>query len=80
MPGPEMGDTLVEDVELLGARVLFQQLAGDLALSGEDNSILCQHAERGSGMRDSLERVFDLVETALGGEDGGLKIPGKRVS
>ena len=70
--GAEGETKLVQDVQLLGARVLLQQLARHLALGGKDDAILGQHPQRGSGVRDGLERVFDLVQTPLGGEDGGL--------
>ena len=33
-------DELIQGVQLLGGCVLFEQLAGDLALSGQDNAIL----------------------------------------
>ena len=33
-------DELVQGVELLGGCVLFEQLAGDLALGGQNNAIL----------------------------------------
>lgn len=36
----EAADALVDRVELLSRGVLLQQLAGNLSLRGEDNSIL----------------------------------------
>jgi hypothetical protein len=33
-------DELIQGVQLLGGCVLFEQLAGDLALGGQDNAIL----------------------------------------
>jgi hypothetical protein len=63
---------LVERVELLGRRVLLEQLGGDLALGGEHDAVAREDAERGAGVRDGLERVLDLVQPALGREDGRL--------
>ena len=65
-------DGLVQGVELLGRRVLLQELAGDLALGGEDDAVGGQDAQGGAGVGDGLEGIFDLVQTALGREDGRL--------
>lgn len=63
-------DELIQGVQLLGGCVLFEQLAGDLALSGQDNAILGQYTQSSTSVRDGLKSVFDLIETALGREDG----------
>jgi hypothetical protein len=65
-------DALIENVQLLSGRVLLQQLARDLALGGEDNAVAGEDAEGSSGVGDGLKRILDLVEAALGGEDGCL--------
>jgi hypothetical protein len=72
MPVINSSNALVQDVQLLGRCILLQQLASDLPLCGENNAILCQDTERCSGVRDSLEGIFDLVEATLWGEDGRL--------
>lgn len=43
-------DALVQDVELLGRSVLLQQLRGDLSLGGQDDTILGQDTNGGTGM------------------------------
>lgn len=65
-------DVLVENVELLGGGVLFQQLGGYPALCGQDDSILGQDADGGTGVRDGFKSVLDLVETSFWGEDSRL--------
>jgi hypothetical protein len=65
-------DALIENVQLLGGRVLLQQLARDLALGGEDNAVAGENTEGSSGVGDGLKRILDLVEAAFGGEDGCL--------
>jgi hypothetical protein len=65
-------DSLIENVQLLGGRVLLQQLARDLALGGEDNAVAGEDTEGSTGVGDGLERILNLVEAALGGEDGCL--------
>lgn len=54
---------------------MLQQLAGDLALGGEHDAVLCEDTESCAGMRDGLESIFDLVEATLGREDG--RLPGR---
>lgn len=66
------GNALVENVELLGRRVLLEQLRRHLALGSQDDAILGQDSNGGSGMGDGLQGVLDLVETAFWREDGCL--------
>jgi hypothetical protein len=63
---------LVDGVELLGRGVLFEELGSDLALSCQNDSVLGQDTDGRASVRDGLEGIFDLIETALGREDGGL--------
>lgn len=68
----EQWNALIEDVQLLGGGVLLQQLAGDLALGGQHDTVLCEDTESCAGMRNGFEGIFDLVQAALGREDGRL--------
>lgn len=70
--GSDRSHALVEDVELLGRRVLLEQLRRHLALSSQDDAILGQYSNSSSGMGDGFQSVLDLVETALWREDGCL--------
>lgn len=63
---------LIDRVKLLGGGILFQQLAGHLPLRRKDNSILGKNTEGGTGMGDGFQRILDLIQATLGGEDGGL--------
>jgi len=72
MAGCGYGSVLIKNVQLLGTCVLLQQLTGDFSFRREHDSILGQDAQSCTGVRDSLERVFDLVQTALGRKDSGL--------
>jgi hypothetical protein len=63
---------LVQDVELLCRCVLLQQLGCDLALGGEDDAVLGEDTDGGTGMGDGFQGILDLVETTFGGEDGCL--------
>lgn len=66
-------DILIQNVQLLGGGVLFQQLGCHAALGGQDDAILGQDANGCAGVRNGLEGILDLVETAFGGEDGSLR-------
>lgn len=44
------GSSLVEDVELLGRRVLLEKLAGHFSLGSKDNTVACENAESGAGV------------------------------
>lgn len=70
--GSHRRDALVENVELLGRRVLLEQLRRHLALSSQDDAVLGQYSDGGSGMGDGFQGVLDLVETAFWREDGCL--------
>lgn len=63
---------LVQSVDLLGRRVLLQELRRDLALGGEDDAVLGQDANGSASVGDGLEGILDLVQTPIGGEDGCL--------
>lgn len=63
---------LIENVELLGRCVLLEELGGDLALSSEDDTILGEDTDGGTGMGNSFQSIFDLVQTTFGGEDSCL--------
>lgn len=63
---------LVQNVELLGRRVLLQQLRRHLALSSQDDTILGQYSNSSSGVGNGFQGVLDLVETAFWREDGCL--------
>ena len=63
------GKVLVEDVELLGRAILFQEFAGDFFLCGEDNAICCEDTDCSACVGDCFHCIFDLVETAFGTED-----------
>ena len=45
-------------------------LGRDPLLRGEHDAVAREHAQRRAGVADGLHRVFDLVEPALGTEDG----------
>lgn len=61
---------LIQDIQLFGTSVLLKQLAGHLALCGQDDAVGCEDAEGGAGVRDGFQCILDLVEPALGGENG----------
>lgn len=69
---------VVEDVELLGRRVLLEELGGDFALGGEDDAVLGEDTDGGAGVGDGLEGVLDLVQPALWREDGSSGIVAAR--
>lgn len=41
---------LIQDVELFSRGILFEELAGDLSFRGQDDAILGQYSESGTGM------------------------------
>ena len=53
-------------------------LGRDPLLGSEHDAVAREHAQRRSGVADRLHRVLDLVEPALGREDGraGVVAPG----
>ncbi len=69
---------VVEDVDLLGGGVLVQQLGGHLALGGQDDAVGGQDADDGACLGDGLQRILDLVESALGREGDDLGVVSAR--
>ena len=69
----EIENVLVEDVELFSRRVLLQQFACHFSFSSEDDSIFGEDSQSCASMGDGFKGIFNLVETAFGGEDGGLE-------
>jgi len=65
-------DLLIENVELLGRCVLLQQLGRHLALGCKYNTVLGEDTDSCSGVGNGLERILDLIEAPIGGEDGRL--------
>lgn len=68
-PGHAAQRALVQDIHLLGARVLFEQLARHLPLRHQRNAVLRHDPDGRAGVVDRLQRVFNLVESPLGGEN-----------
>jgi hypothetical protein len=64
---------LVQDVQLLCRRILLQELACYFALCCQYNSIFGKDAYGGTGMCNGFKGILYLIETAFGGEDGGLR-------
>lgn len=52
---------LIQNVQLLGRSILFQQFACDFSLRGQYDAILCQYSQSCAGVRDGFESVFHLV-------------------
>lgn len=67
------GDSLVQNVELLGGSVLLQQLRRHLALCRQDDSILGKDSNSRSSVGDGFKSVLNLIKAAFGREDGRLQ-------
>lgn len=52
---------LIENIELLGGSVLFEEFARHFPLGGQDNTITGQNTNSGAGVRDCFQCIFYLI-------------------
>lgn len=52
--------SLVQNVQLLGARILLQELARHFPLRCKHDTIVCEDSQRSAGMTDCFQSVFYL--------------------
>lgn len=63
---------LVQNVEFLSRSILLQKLRRHFALCRKDDAIFGKNTNRSTSVGNSFQRILDLIQTTLRGENGGL--------